>query len=326
MLKATVYGDTNVGLVRSNNEDAYIAQAIWGDHYWLLVVIDGLGGYEGGEVASSIAKSTILHTVESGRGKDCLDVIVQAVTDANNEIYKQRNSRDDLREMGCVITAAILDLERRQMSMAHVGDTRMYQYDDNGLIKVTHDHSFVGMLEEEGHITEKQAMIHPKRNVIDRIVGDRIKDIEEPDFIETAIFPIEKGQQFLLCSDGLSDMIGSEEIASVLRVRNNSKKKVRKLISLANINGGQDNITVIVASIEIDGSASRIVRRTNTSVRQKKEKIQICKGGKNKNKGTFVIDTADKYQNKKSKNFTSLVIVTVIFMALLIIIVLLLIR
>ena len=225
MLKAAVYGDTNVGLVRSNNEDAYIAQAIWGDHYWLLVVIDGLGGYEGGEVASSIAKSTILHTVESGRGKDCLDVIVQAVTDANNEIYKQRNSRDDLREMGCVITAAILDLERRQMSMAHVGDTRMYQYDDNGLIKVTHDHSFVGMLEEEGHITEKQAMIHPKRNVIDRIVGDRIKDIEEPDFIETAIFPIEKGQQFLLCSDGLSDMIGSEEIASVLRVRNNSKKK-----------------------------------------------------------------------------------------------------
>ena len=107
MLKASVYGNTDTGLVRTNNEDSYIAQAIWDNDHWLLVVIDGLGGYEGGEVAASIAKATVLESIEKNTERDCLDIIMQAVADANNAIYNKRINTKDLGDMGCVMTAAI---------------------------------------------------------------------------------------------------------------------------------------------------------------------------------------------------------------------------
>lgn len=247
MLVAKVYGYSDKGLVRTNNEDAFIAQKVWDDSHWLLVVVDGLGGYEGGEVAASIAQETILQTVKEMKGEDCLDAIMQSVVDANNAIFNQRNSEGRLSDMGCVITAAILDLEKKQLNVAHVGDTRLYQLDSNGLSKLTHDHSFVGALEDEGRISEEDAMNHPRRNLVDRIVGDEIKDVETPSFIEAAVFPVAKGNQYLLCSDGLSDMLTSAEIASVLQKGVNVKKKVSQLIQAANKNGGKDNVTVIVA-------------------------------------------------------------------------------
>lgn len=265
MLVAKVYGNSDKGLVRTNNEDTFIAQTIWDTYHWLLVVIDGLGGYEGGEVAAAIAKETILHTVERMKGSDCLDTIMQSVTDANNEIFNQRNNEERLSDMGCVITAAILDLEKKQLNVAHVGDTRLYQLDSNGLTKLTHDHSFVGTLEDEGRITEEDAMNHPRRNLIDRIVGDEIKDTETSRFIEAAIFPIEKGVQYLLCSDGLSDMISSAEINSVLQKSVNVKKKVYQLIDAANKKGGKDNITVIIANIDSE-QIKRNIKRDNIPV------------------------------------------------------------
>ena len=272
MLVAKVYGDSDKGLVRTNNEDAFIAQEIWDDSHWLLVVIDGLGGYEGGEVAASISRETILQAVEEMKGKDCLDAIMQAVTDANNAIFNQRNSEEGLSDMGCVITAAILDLEKNQLNVAHVGDTRLYQLDSNGLSKLTHDHSFVGALEDEGRISEEDAMHHPRRNLIDRIVGDELKEIETPRFIEAAVFPVAKGNQYLLCSDGLSDMLSSAEIYSVLQKGVNVKKKVNQLIEAANNNGGKDNITVIVASIDSEQAKMNIRDNLTVQVGKKKKK------------------------------------------------------
>lgn len=271
MLVAKVYGDSDKGLVRTNNEDAFIAQKVWDSNHWLLVVIDGLGGYEGGEVAASIAQGAILQTVNEMKGKDCLDSIMQSVVDANNAIFNQRRSEEGLNNMGCVITAAILDLEKRQLNVAHVGDTRLYQLDSNGLCKLTHDHSFVGTLEDEGRISEEEAMNHPRRNLIDRIVGDEIKEIETPRFIEAAVFPIAKGNQYLLCSDGLSDMLASAEINYVLQKGVNVKKKVNQLIAAANNNGGKDNVTVIVASIDYESVKSNI-RRNNLPVQVEKKK------------------------------------------------------
>lgn len=279
MLNALVYGNTNPGLVRGNNEDAFIAQKIWDDNHWLMAVIDGLGGYEGGEVAAAIAKETIIRSVEGKQNMDCLDVIMQSVVEANNTIFNQRSVLDGLNDMGCVITASILDLEKKQLNVAHVGDTRLYLCNNNGLLKLTHDHSFVGGLEDEGHISEKDAMNHPRRNLIDRIVGEEIKDIDTPRFIEAAVFPVSIGNQYLLCSDGLSDMLTSEEMISVLQKESSVKNKVNRLIEFANNQGGKDNITAIVANIIYKESPKNL------------DYTRLPKGNKTKNK-----------RNKKHKN------------------------
>ncbi len=273
MLAASVYGNTDAGLVRTNNEDAFITQAIWDNTHWLLVVIDGLGGYEGGEVAAKIAKNSILNYVLDKQEDDTLDVIMQAVVEANNAIYRQRN--DSYKDMGCVITAAILDLEKKQLNVAHVGDTRLYQYDNNELVKLTHDHSFVGGLEDGGHISESEAMNHPRRNLIDRIVGDELKDTETPRFIEAAIFPISSGYQYLFCSDGLSDMLTSADITSVLQKSLNVKKKVNQLIDYANKKGGKDNITTVVVCIRSEQNFSPIKQK-----KTEKNKVQRVKNKK----------------------------------------------
>jgi len=284
MLRASVYGNTDPGLIRSNNEDAYIAQSIWDNNHWLLVVIDGLGGYEGGEVAASIAKTTILGAMEKYQDRDCLDAIMQSIADANNAIFYQRENSDNLSDMACVITAAVLDLSKKQLNVAHVGDTRLYLCDINGLVKLTHDHSFVGSLEDDGHITEEDAMKHPRRNLIDRIVGDELKEKDTPRFIEAAVFPVTKGSQYLLCSDGLSDMLTSADIQSVMQRHISAKRKVNQLISSANKRGGKDNITAIVAFISSEQDNINIgLRKSLTQGKKQKTKKKKEKDIRNDN-------------------------------------------
>lgn len=283
MLAASVYGGSNTGLVRKNNEDAFLAQTIWDQWHWLLVVIDGLGGYEGGEIAAAIAQKTIVDSVSSKQGIDCLDVIMQAVVDANNEIYNQRMHLDGKNNMGCVITAAILDLTKNQLHVAHVGDTRLYQWNNNRLNKITHDHSFVGELEDEGRLSESDAMNHPKRNLVDRIVGDELKDIDSSRFIEASIFPVSKGDQFILCSDGLSDMLTSDEISSVIINNISEKKKVLQLIERANQKGGKDNITVVVANITTETNSKKQKRLPQKQTKKKKKRNKINQKDKQRN-------------------------------------------
>lgn len=317
MLVAKVYGDSDKGLVRTNNEDAFIAQKVWDDSHWLLVVVDGLGGYEGGEVAATIAQETILQTVKEMKGEDCLDAIIQSVTDANNAIFNQRSSEEGLSDMGCVVTAAILDLEKKQLNVAHVGDTRLYQLDGNGLIKLTHDHSFVGALEDEGSISEEDAMNHPRRNLIDRIVGDDLKETESPKFIEGAVFPVAKGNQYLLCSDGLSDMLSSVEINSVLQKGVNVKKKVNQLIEAANKNGGKDNVTVIVASIDSE-QIKRNIKGNNLPVQVGKKKNKQNKQKKHNYKQSIDLNNESTDSIFKIGFITMIILLVVLVVVLLI--------
>lgn len=314
MIKASVYGNTDTGRIRSNNEDAYIAQRIWDDKHWLLVVIDGLGGHEGGEVAAYIARSVILKVVKKNQSEECLDVIMQAVTEANNSIYKERDSKEELFEMGCVITAAILDLGKKRLSVAHVGDTRLYQYDNGALLKLTHDHSFVGNLEDEGRITEVEAMTHPRRNYIDRIVGDALKDTDTPKFIEASIFPVTKGTQFLLCSDGLSDMLTSFEISSVLQSKSNVKRKVDHLISSANEHGGKDNVTVVLASIVLVQEKKNLVGRKSSSKEQKQKSTFRPKRSAKINRKRFQKNNhvSNDFSRKLSNSFVELVVLIMV--------------
>lgn len=249
--KIDIYGATDVGRRRTNNEDSFICQTVWDQSCLLLAAIDGVGGYEGGEVAAEICRRTIVDYVSaSDRLANELDIIKQAVVEANNAIVREKERDGRLAQMGCVVTAALIDTERRTVQMAHVGDSRLYSYSAGQLVKLSHDHSIVGYREEIGDLTESEAMSHPQRNLIDRCCGEAVHMFEDENFIDAAIFPIPDGNsQFLFCSDGLSDLLTSAEIAAVLASEGSPEEKVGLLIQKANEAGGKDNVTVVIADL-----------------------------------------------------------------------------
>ena len=249
---ATFFGATDTGRVRKNNEDNYIACEIRGGSHLLLAAIDGIGGYEGGEVAARIARDTIIAYVNDSADGNCLDILKSAVTAANNEIVAQKQHDPQRSNMGCVLSSAIISLEESRLYMVHIGDSRLYRFTpDSGLTKLSHDHSLVGFREEIGMLTEEQAMKHPQRNIIERSLGDIFHSPDDENFLDAGIFPIFGPTQFLFCSDGLSDMIYSAEIAGVLASDKSARDEVTRLIDMANEAGGKDNITAVIAKLSL---------------------------------------------------------------------------
>ncbi len=172
------------------------------------------------------------------------DVLKQAVIHANNAVVsQQQNPR--LSGMGCVLTAVLFDMEQHLVHMCHVGDTRLYKYKDGVLTKFSRDHSLVGLQEDAGVLSEEEAMSHPRRNIITRFIGNSLLDWNTTYMMELS-FPIEVGTQYLICSDGLYDMIASTEIMEVLAQEGNQQQKVEALINRANLAGGKDNITAVI--------------------------------------------------------------------------------
>lgn len=251
ILKTSVYGATDIGCVRANNEDNYIARYVWDNSYMLCAAIDGIGGYEGGEVAAEITRRTIERYIEDFRSAHPLALIKQAIVEANNEIIRHKEAHPQLSQMGCVATAALIDLEDCVLYMAHVGDSRLYQYCGDRLVKLSHDHSMVGFREEIGDLTETEAMHHPQRNLIQRSLGESLHMADDPNFIDAAIYPFDTTTQFLLCSDGLSDMLMTAEIASALSPDSSPHAEVKRLVEMAKQAGGKDNITVVIAQINM---------------------------------------------------------------------------
>jgi len=243
--KLTYFGLSDMGRQRTNNEDAYVAEQL-DENTVLAVAIDGVGGYEGGEVAAEIAKTEIpkyLHEFQNG---ERLELLKQAVVCANNAIYDRRQFDTARPDMSCVLTSAIVDKGRKVIDMVHVGDTRMYQYRHGELRKLSHDHSLIGYREEVGDLTEEQAMHHPQRNVISRDVGSAKHEVEDRDFLEAAAFPLLPNSTLLLCSDGLTDLITSKQIVAILEQQISLKEKAKSLIAAANEAGGKDNVTVVL--------------------------------------------------------------------------------
>jgi len=260
---ASFYGATDTGMVRTNNEDSFIATEIWNGTHLLLAAIDGIGGYEGGEVAAGIATEVITGMVSKGSPHDCLKLLKAAVTEANNEIVRQKKADATRGRMGCVISSAIIDIIGQRLYMVHVGDSRLYAYTcSEGLRKLSHDHSLVGYREEVGLLTEEQAMKHPQRNIIDRSLGDEWHSVEDPDFLDSGIFPILESTQFLFCSDGLSDMLYSAEITSVLEQELTPKEEATKLIQMANEAGGKDNVTAVIAKVNVPSETTSSTSET----------------------------------------------------------------
>ena len=234
-MKAKFDAKTNTGLVRENNEDCFIAQHLWNNTCLLCAAIDGMGGYEGGEVAASIARDAIVDYLSS-----CPDC-------------------DNMKNMGCVATVGVIDLENAQLYMAHVGDSRLYQFRDGRLQKLSHDHSLVGYREEIGELTEEEAMANPNRSIISKSLGDKLINGMGQDYIELGIFPLQSGTQLLFSTDGLFDMATSKEIEDILSKEVSVKEKTLQLIDLANTKGGKDNITVVL--VEVGHNANKKVKK-----------------------------------------------------------------
>ena len=229
------------GRVRTGNEDRHHVDADRG----VFLVVDGVGGHAAGEVAAAIAVDVITQRLERPIGTPAQRVR-EAIALANNEILRQAERSPAHAGMTCVLTLALLTED--QLTIGHVGDSRLYKLTRSGLRKLTHDHSPVGEREDAQEISEADAMKHPRRSEVFRDVGSAFHEPDDPDFIELVEATLEPDAALLLCSDGLSDMISTAAILRTVREHAGAPDQVvRSLIDAANKAGGKDNITVVYA-------------------------------------------------------------------------------
>ena len=234
-------GVTDVGLRRSTNEDAFVIMP----EQLVVAVADGMGGAAAGEVASSIFVSAVSEhfAASNAASEDVAYRLVQQVFSvANNRMIEHvtRNPHDS--GMGC--TAELLTFAGGRYIIGHVGDSRIYLYRNGELRQLTKDHSLVQMQLDEGMITAEAARVHPRKNIVLRAVGME-KDIPL-DILRGNLLP---GDLFLLCSDGLSDMIEDAEMAAILFATFTLAQKAEQLVESAKKAGGKDNITVILSHV-----------------------------------------------------------------------------
>lgn len=232
---------SEIGRVRRNNEDAGYASRD------LLVVADGMGGHEAGELASAATvASVVAATAESNAAVDVLDLLADAVITSGEHIADVVAANRDLAGMGTTLTALALRGDR--IAIAHVGDSRAYVYSSGQLDQMTKDHTFVQTLVDSGEITKEQAAVHPRRNLMMRAI-DGIHAVD----VDLSIREARLGDRFLVCSDGLCGVIDEATIAACLAA-DDLTHAVTELIDAAMRNGGPDNITVVVADIVDDSN------------------------------------------------------------------------
>lgn len=245
------------GLRRRVNEDRVLSD----DARGVFLVVDGLGGHAAGETAAETAVRIIeeqMHLLDPEGDPE--PAIRRAITEANNRIYELACSHSEWQGMACVLTLAVAQEER--ITVGHVGDSRLYLIWNGQLRKLTSDHSPVGELEDQGTLTEEEAMQHPRRNEVFRDVGSRPRAADEAQFIDIKRFPFHSDAALLLCSDGLSDVLTSAEISAVIeRYNADPDKTAQQLVEAANAAGGKDNISVVfVPGPEFLGSQSQTLR------------------------------------------------------------------
>ncbi len=239
---------TNAGAKRKINQDALLAATINqnGKLYYIFAAADGLGGHRSGEVASQAAIDYIANNLRDVDNYFDFHEMDRFINRVNSDIIKKSVHNPNLSGMATTLTLCILD--NQNLSISQIGDSRAYRINDDGIKQLTKDHSLVQMLVDEGRISEEEARLHPQKNVITKALGTDSKVN-----IDLFNYTISADDTFLVCSDGLYNMVSEEEIFTIIR-KNSPKQAVKKLINLANKNGGTDNITVLVFSNEEAGS------------------------------------------------------------------------
>ena len=233
-LRYTVQSD--VGLLREGNEDAAYA----GPH--LLAIADGMGGHAAGEVASAVAISTLAPLDADTTGIDMLQVLADAIADANAELHQITLDDPATEGMGTTLTALLWSGE--EFALCHIGDSRAYLLRDGEFHRITHDHTLVQSLVDEGRLTPEAAASHPQRSLVMRALQSSVP--AEPDL---AMLKANAGDRYLLCSDGLSDVVSDETVQKTLTQISDLDEAVAQLIDLAIRGGGPDNITCVLADV-----------------------------------------------------------------------------
>jgi PPM family protein phosphatase len=232
---------TDPGRTRRHNEDAYVIEPP------LFAIADGMGGAQAGEVASRLATAALKEAGANGGGEQRIADLIQ---EANRRVFDRSSNDPNTSGMGTTITVALVEDDR--VAFGHVGDSRAYLIRDAHMEQLTEDHSLVNELMKTGRLSREEAETHPQRSVITRALGT------DPDVdVDTFSVRAENGDLFLLCSDGLTDMVSEESILDVVeRNRDDIDGALRALVKAANRGGGQDNITVVAFEIA-DGVLAR---------------------------------------------------------------------
>lgn len=228
---------SDVGLVRQVNQDSGYA----GPH--LLVVADGMGGHAAGDVASSIAIGEMVSLDgESHGADDALDLLAEALLNANNQLQQAAQNQPELQGMGTTVTALLRT--GNKIAVAHIGDSRAYLLRARTFTQITHDHSFVQSLIDEGRITEDEAEGHPQRSLVTRVLTGQEGD--EPDL---AMREARVGDRYLVCSDGLSGFVARDTIQEILEQGTSPGRTADRLVELAMRAGAPDNVTCVIGDV-----------------------------------------------------------------------------
>lgn len=238
------FGFSDIGLVRTNNED------VWSQILSIpfFVLADGMGGHQAGEVAAKVAVIKLCEQMDmlfEGSPlfsiKELSGLLKEAIKNTNTFVYEMAQENEDLRGMGTTLCCCLL--YKQTLIYGHVGDSRIYRF-RNALNQLTIDHSLRSELIAKGKLDQAKAKTFPLKNVITRAIGTSAQ--VEP---EVAFCPVEAGDIYFLCSDGLTDSVSDKEIETILQKTPNVQKACTKLIETAKKNGGTDNITVVMLKI-----------------------------------------------------------------------------
>ncbi len=229
---------SDIGNIRQLNEDTY--GILEDEAFNLFLICDGMGGHNAGEVASALAKDTVLNFMRGiQQEEDLLPSLIEAIKKANHEIYALSSKEKTMSGMGTTMTAALSHHGR--LDVAHVGDSSLYVVYNNEIKKITKDHSYVQELVDLGKITEEDAKHHPNKNIITRAVGTNLH-VE----IESYTRQTDHEEIYLLCTDGLSDYLSAHEIFEKLSGSQDMHKSMMELVDMAKDRGGRDNITLVI--------------------------------------------------------------------------------
>ena len=240
MIKA--YAKSDVGKVREMNQDYYyISNSL--DEVQLYILADGMGGYNGGEIASKIAVETAKNYIENNfkeieKDRDSIiQLLGSSMEYANMVVYEKSQEKPELHGMGTTLEIGLI--YNNKVYIGHIGDSRIYRIRKEFIRKLTQDHSYVQKLVKEGKITKEQAEVHPQKNMLTRALG--CNAFVEPDVMVKGFL---KDDILVMCSDGLTNMVKTEIIYQ--EASKNIEQAPKELVRIANENGGKDNVTVVI--------------------------------------------------------------------------------
>ena len=251
-------GATDPGRRRRRNEDAYVCEPP------LFAIADGMGGAQAGEVASRLA-AAVLEEAKDGVGdaERGEERVASLIREANSRVYRRSNEDAATSGMGTTMTVALVAPEDGTIAFGHVGDSRAYRVRGGELEQLTDDHSLVGELVRSGRLSPEEAESHPQRAVITRALGT------EPDVdVDTFTVEAEPDDVYLLCSDGLTDMVSGRQILSLVEGSDDLEAAARALVNAANAGGGEDNVTVVLFRIGDGGDADETQRLPGAAARE----------------------------------------------------------